>query len=70
MEAHIRTGMWRRHEYWWTRKPSGLCYIANLFLYIYFKPYCVKVSFEKSWGFECHYKHTISTVCFLKSTDV
>lgn len=32
----------RRHEYWWTTKPSGLCYIANLFLYIHFKPYCKK----------------------------
>lgn len=48
METHIRTGMWRRHEYWWTTKPSGLCYIANLFLYIHFKPYCVKLGFEKS----------------------
>lgn len=51
------------------QNPQG-CYIANLFLYIHFKPYCIKVGFEKSWGFEGHYKHTVSTVCFPKSTDV
>lgn len=70
METHIRVEMWKWHEYWWTTKPSGLCYIANLFLYIHFRPYCIKFGFEESWGFEGHYKHTLSTVCFSESTDV
>lgn len=30
-----------------TRKPSGLCDIVDLFLYIHFKPYCLEVGFKE-----------------------
>lgn len=56
--------LWRRHEYRWTLKPSGLCHIANLFLYVHFKP-C-----WEGGVFEGHYKHTVSAECFPKSTDM
>lgn len=49
-EPHPYGDVGRRHEYWWTTKPSGLCYIANLFLYIHFKPYCIKTGLREEMG--------------------
>lgn len=44
------------------QNPQG-CSIVNLFLYTHSKPY----SKTELRSFDCHYKHTVSVVCFLKA---
>lgn len=63
MESHVRTGKWMRQYYWWTTKPSGLCRVANLFLYTHFKAILCTTGLGEELGAGIGSRAVINILC-------